>query len=171
MTKDDVNLFTISLLNIQYIFPQKIDIKINLIDEKLQCQVYKRFNRELFMDTKNDNFKNIYMNKDENNNNFERIINNKTIAEKTLSLNKNVNSSQNLINRNYFDINNKNIIEIKSSKNTNLMNKINDTFENTNVPNSKDDKNNNNNSDTKNNRNRQLLLNHSLVVVNLLVLI
>ena len=65
LTKVDVNLFIISILNIQYIFPQKINVKINLINEELQCLVYRRFYKELFMNTKIENFKMIYMNKDD----------------------------------------------------------------------------------------------------------
>jgi len=62
LTKDDVDLFILSILNIQYLFP-KINVKINLIHEKLQCSVYRRFYKELFNDTQRGNFKMIYMNK------------------------------------------------------------------------------------------------------------
>jgi hypothetical protein len=65
LTKDEVNLFIISLLNLQYIFSDKINIKINLINEGLQCLVYRRFYKELFKNTKFGNFKMIYMNKDD----------------------------------------------------------------------------------------------------------
>ena len=62
LTKDDINLFIISLLNIPYIFPSKITIKINLIHEELQYSLYRRFNKELFKKT-HGKFKMIYMNK------------------------------------------------------------------------------------------------------------
>ena len=65
LTKDDVNLFILCILNIQYIFPMKINIKINLIHEELQCFVYRRFYKELFLNTKRGNFKMIYMNKND----------------------------------------------------------------------------------------------------------
>ena len=65
LTKDDVNLFIISILNIPYIFPSKITIKINLIHEELQCSVYRRFYKELFRYTHVGYFKMIYMNKDD----------------------------------------------------------------------------------------------------------
>ena len=65
LTRDDVNLFILSLLNIQYLFQSKITIKINLINEELQCSVYRRFYKELFQKTPNGSFKMIYMNKDD----------------------------------------------------------------------------------------------------------
>ena len=65
LTKDEVNLFIISILNIQYIFPNKINIKLNMINEKLQCLVYRRFYKELLLNTQVGNFKMIYMNKDD----------------------------------------------------------------------------------------------------------
>ena len=65
LIKDEINLFIISFLNIQYIFPNKITIKLNLIHEQLQHSLYKRFYKELFKNTKNGKFKLIYMNKDD----------------------------------------------------------------------------------------------------------
>jgi len=65
LTKDEINLFIISILNIQYIFPNKITIKINLIHEQLQCSLYKRFYQELYKNSKKGKFKMIYMNKDD----------------------------------------------------------------------------------------------------------
>ena len=65
LTKDEVNFFILCILNIQYVFPMKINIKINLIHEELQCFVYRRFYKELFRNTKRGNFKMIYMNKND----------------------------------------------------------------------------------------------------------
>ena len=65
LTKDEINLFIISILNIQNIFPNKITIKINLIHEQLQCSLYKRFYQELYKNSKKGKFKLIYMNKDD----------------------------------------------------------------------------------------------------------
>ena len=65
LTKDEINLFIISILNIQNIFPNKITIKINLIHEQLQCSLYKRFYRELFKNAKKGKFKLVYINKDD----------------------------------------------------------------------------------------------------------
>ena len=62
LTKDDINLFIISLLNIPYIFPSKITIKINLIHEEFQCSLYRRFNKELFKKS-HGKLKMIYINK------------------------------------------------------------------------------------------------------------
>ena len=63
LTKDDVNLLIISILNIQYLFNSKINVKINLIHEELQCLIYRRFYKELYKNTPNGNFKMIFMNK------------------------------------------------------------------------------------------------------------
>ena len=175
LTKDDANLFIISILNIQYIFPQKINMKINLINEELQCLVYRRFYKELYMNTKIDNFKMIYMNKDDiykkkwdfetefllekykrKNNNFEKIFNNETLVEDSISINNSMNNEQkkeDSFNSNYFNINN-NLLKIKSSKNTNLLNRLKTNFENY----TKDDTNNNMNNDSKSYRKSKLLV-------------
>lgn len=63
LTKDDVNYFILCILNIQYIFQSKVTVKINLIHEELQCMIYRRFFKELFLNTKKGDFKIIYMNK------------------------------------------------------------------------------------------------------------
>ena len=65
LTKDEINLFIISILNIQYIFPNKITIKINLIHEQLQCSLYKRFYQELYKNSQKGKFKLVYMNKND----------------------------------------------------------------------------------------------------------
>ena len=118
LTKDEVNLFIISLLNLQYIFSDKINIKINLINEGLQCLVYRRFYKELFKNTKFGNFKMIYMNKDDiykkkwdfetefllekhrkiNKNDSNQ--NNETTAEDNASTNMNTNDNSNNSNSN-----------------------------------------------------------------------
>ena len=65
LTKDEINLFIVSILNIQYIFPNKITIKINLIHEQLQCSLYKRFYQELYKNSQKGKFKLVYMNKND----------------------------------------------------------------------------------------------------------
>ena len=110
MTKDDVNLFIISLLNIQYLFPSKLTIKINLIHEEFQCSVYRRFFKELFNNTEQGKFKMIYMNKydlykkkwdfetefllekhrKKKTEIFERALSIETLSEENLSFNNNI---------------------------------------------------------------------------------
>ena len=48
-----------------YIFVNELNVKVNLINEELQCLVYRWFYRELYNNTKNYNFKMIYLNKDD----------------------------------------------------------------------------------------------------------
>ena len=62
LNRVNINLFILSLLNIPYIFPSKITIKINLINEEFQCSLYRRFNKELY-ERSQDHFKMIYINK------------------------------------------------------------------------------------------------------------
>jgi hypothetical protein len=65
LKKDDVNLFIISILNVQYLFGSGITVKINLINEELQCFIYRRYYKELFNKAKIGDFKMTYMNKND----------------------------------------------------------------------------------------------------------
>ena len=147
LTKDDVDLFILSILNIQYLFP-KINVKINLIHEKLQCSVYRRFYKELFNDTQRGNFKMIYMNKydvykkkwdfetefllekhrkNKNNNlekELEKILNSETLVEEKDKLNdyeicKTPNKED--ILSNYFNNSNIKNTDEKKSKNIDIF--------------------------------------------------
>ena len=113
LTKDDVNLLIISILNIQYLFHSKINVKINLIHEELQCLLYRRFYKELYKNTPKGNFKMIFMNKldvykkkwdfetefllEKHRNNkrnifekeFEQKFNSETLLDENISLNNN----------------------------------------------------------------------------------
>ena len=113
LTKDDINLLIISILNIQYLFHSKINVKINLIHEELQCLLYRRFYKELYKNTPKGNFKMIFMNKldvykkkwdfetefllEKHRNNkrnifekeFEQKFNSETLLDENISLNNN----------------------------------------------------------------------------------
>ena len=144
LTKDDVNLFILCILNIQYIFPPKINIKINLIHEELQCLVYRRFYKELFLNTKKGNFKMIYMNKNDlykkkwdfetdfllekhrknRKNETERIFNSETLVEENSNLNdvyKTPNKDDYVVIYNHT---NSNKIQINSEKYLNIYKSI-----------------------------------------------
>ena len=145
LTKDDVNLFILCILNLQYIFVQKLNVKLNLINEELQCLVYRRFYKELYINTKNDNFKMIYMNRDDiykkkwdfetefllemsrkkNKDNFEKIFNNETLVDEPNNNNNlyatpNKDESFNL-NSTYSNSNINKPVEMNSAKNNNLL--------------------------------------------------
>jgi len=119
LTKDEVNLFIISLLNLQYIFSDKINIKVNLINEGLQCLVYRRFYKELFKNTKFGNFKMIYMNKDD-------IYKKKWDFETEFLLEK-----HRKINKNYSNQNNDTTAEDNTSTNMNTNDNSNNSNSNT----------------------------------------
>ena len=135
-TKDEVNLFVLSILNIQYLFPNKLNLKINLINEQLQCSLYRRFYKELYNNTKFGNFKMIYMNKDDlykekwdfetefllekhrknkKNNNIE-IFGNESFTEENISVNLNTTTNTN-DNSNIYEIIDKDKL-LKSTNNT-----------------------------------------------------
>ena len=65
LTKEAVNLFILSILNVQYLFNDNITVKINFINEEFQCSVYRRFYRELFNNSRTGHFKMTYMNKND----------------------------------------------------------------------------------------------------------
>jgi len=168
LTKDEVNLFIISLLNLQYIFSEKINIKISLINEGLQCLVYRRFYKELFKNTNFGNFKMIYMNKDDiykKKWDFETEFllekhrklsknylnqNNETIAEDNASTNMNTNDNSNNSNSNTPKTPEKDAILNSSYSNNKLSEENNSKYyksdknvcKNLNLSNSKNDANN-----------------------------
>jgi len=119
LTKDEVNLFIISLLNLQYIFSEKINIKISLINEGLQCLVYRRFYKELFKNTNFGNFKMIYMNKDD-------IYKKKWDFETEFLLEK-----HRKLSKNYLNQNNETIAEDNASTNMNTNDNSNNSNSNT----------------------------------------
>ena len=119
LTKDEVNLFIISLLNLQYIFSEKINIKISLINEGLQCLVYRRFYKELFKNTTFGNFKMIYMNKDD-------IYKKKWDFETEFLLEK-----HRKLSKNYLNQNNETIAEDNASTNMNTNDNSNNSNSNT----------------------------------------
>ena len=168
LTKDDVNLFILCILNIQYIFQSKITIKINLIHEELQCMVYRRFLKELFFNTKKGNFKMIYMNKydlykekwdfetefilekyrKKKNNNYIKTLNNGILVDENISNNNTsyrTPTKEDSLVYTYSSGSNKSI-EINSTKNLTFKNlKMSNTYFN------KDDINNMNTSSTSKN--------------------
>ena len=161
LTKDDVYLFILCILNIQYIFQSKITIKLNLIHEELQCMVYRRFFKELFLNTKKGNFKFIYMNKYDvykekwdfetefilekhrknKKSNFERRLNSEPLIDDNISINNSFKTPKKDDSLTYtFSTNSNQSIDINSTQNlfTFKSQKINYTFS----LNLKDDNNN-----------------------------
>ena len=158
LTKDDVNLFIISILNIQYIFPQKINVKINLIDEELQCLVYRRFYKELFFNTKIGNFKMIYMNKEDiykkkwdfetefllekhrkkKKDNYEKVFNNETLVDENVAIYSTPNKDDNL-NLNYTYSSLVKPMEGNSAKNLSLLKSLKNNYNNVSMFNIKEE--------------------------------
>ena len=162
LTKEDVNLFILCILNLQYIFVQKLNVKVNLINEELQCLVYRRFYKELYINTRGDNFKMIYMNKDDiykkkwdfetefllekykvkNKDNYEKTFNNETLIDEPN--NNNVYSTPNkddYLNNTYTIINKH--AEPYSTKNNNLLRSVNPNINNVSMFSIKEEINNN----------------------------
>ena len=162
LTKDDVNLFILCILNLQYIFVQKLNVKVNLINEELQCLVYRRFYKELYINTRDDNFKMIYMNKEDiykkkwdfeteflldkymvkNKDNFEKAFNNETLVDEPN--NNNIYSTPNkddYLNNTYTIINK--IAEPNSAKNINLLRSVKPNINNISMFSIKEEMNNN----------------------------
>ena len=156
LTKDDVNLFILSILNVQYIFPQKINVKINLIDEELQCLVYRRFYKELFFNTKPGNFKMIYMNKEDiykkkwdfetefllekhrkkKKDNYEKIFNNETLVDENTPIYSTPNKDENL---NYTYSSLIKPMEGNSAKNLSLLKSLKNNYNNVSMFNIKEE--------------------------------
>ena len=162
LTKDDVNLFILCILNLQYIFVQKLNVKVNLINEELQCLVYRRFYKELYINTRDDNFKMIYMNKDDiykkkwdfetefllekymvkNKYNFEKTFNNETLVDEPNNNNIYTTPNKDDYLNNTYTIIDKHA-EPSSAKNNNLLRSVKPNINNVSMFTIKEEINNN----------------------------